>query len=255
VLDKVMHTIIYNGKFSPDSAMPEHKISEEFTVFIGEKITQSQSTNFLITLLYQKENDLEGFVKASSQGRIPRTSFNGQIFINYPEDKVTVLRSLALDKYKYTEPLNNFNWKLHDDYKNIEGRNVQKATCYYGGRNWVAWFAKDIPIAAGPFIFHGLPGLIVEISDSKNYFEFTLRYITDVEVFEYIEIPTEPRIELTKQEFFKARQQFLSKGHAAIMQSIEASGGSLRFDDPADAARRANANMRRNNNYIELKAD
>ncbi|MGV4529341.1 GLPGLI family protein [Ornithobacterium rhinotracheale] len=57
--------------------------------------------------------------------------------------------------------------------KEILGYAVQKATTQYGGRNWVAWFAKDIPFAYGPYIFGGLPGLILEVYDTEDEHHFT----------------------------------------------------------------------------------
>ncbi|WP_260255500.1 GLPGLI family protein, partial [Elizabethkingia anophelis] len=38
---------------------------------------------------------------------------------------------------------------------------------------YTAWYTTDIPISSGPYIFEGLPGLILAISDSKDHFNFT----------------------------------------------------------------------------------
>lgn len=66
-------------------------------------------------------------------------------------------------------------WKLLDDTK-TEGKYVlQKAETSFGGRNWTAWFCKDINLSEGPYKFRGLPGLIFEIADNKNNFIFKLR--------------------------------------------------------------------------------
>lgn len=66
------------------------------------------------------------------------------------------------------------NWKLLNDTK-IEGQyTLQKATTTFGGRNWIAWFSKDINLSEGPYKFRGLPGLIFEIEDDKNNFMFKL---------------------------------------------------------------------------------
>ncbi len=42
----------------------------------------------------------------------------------------------------------------------------------YKGREWEAWFTQDIPVQEGPYIFNGLPGLIVEMKDTGNSYEF-----------------------------------------------------------------------------------
>lgn len=66
------------------------------------------------------------------------------------------------------------DWKLTDEKKKVKDLNLQKATTSWGGRNWVAWFTADIPFQEGPYKFHGLPGLIVELFDDKNDYKFEL---------------------------------------------------------------------------------
>jgi len=66
------------------------------------------------------------------------------------------------------------NWKLKNETQKIENFNAQKATLEFGGRNWVAWFTKDIPFNEGPYKFNGLPGLILKINDDDNHFNFEL---------------------------------------------------------------------------------
>lgn len=66
------------------------------------------------------------------------------------------------------------NWKLLNDTK-VEGQyTLQKATTTFGGRNWIAWFSKDVNLSEGPYKFRGLPGLIFEIEDDKKNFIFKL---------------------------------------------------------------------------------
>lgn len=66
------------------------------------------------------------------------------------------------------------NWKLVNEKKQIKDLILQKATTNWGGRNWTAWFAAEIPFQEGPYKFQGLPGLIVEIYDDKNNYRFEL---------------------------------------------------------------------------------
>ncbi len=76
--------------------------------------------------------------------------------------------------YQYEEPKPVFKWKLEDGEKKILGFLANKATVNYAGRKYTAWYTKDIPINNGPFKFEGLPGLILEMHDSKNDFNFEI---------------------------------------------------------------------------------
>ncbi|WBV60754.1 GLPGLI family protein [Chryseobacterium camelliae] len=65
-------------------------------------------------------------------------------------------------------------WKIYSEKSKLEKFDIQKAEVNYGGRKWIAWFAPDIPINDGPYVFYGLPGLIVKIEDEERNFSFNL---------------------------------------------------------------------------------
>lgn len=65
-------------------------------------------------------------------------------------------------------------WKISNETKQVQNYTLQKATTKFGGRNWIAWFNKDIPFNEGPFKFSGLPGLVFEISDINKNFIYQL---------------------------------------------------------------------------------
>ena len=73
---------------------------------------------------------------------------------------------------KYEEPIPEFNWTLLPERKKILSYQCQKAICTFRGRNYTAWFTSEIPFKDGPYKFGGLPGLILQITDSKNHFNF-----------------------------------------------------------------------------------
>lgn len=78
---------------------------------------------------------------------------------------------IANKKSKITDKV-VINWKLINEKKLIDGIECYKATTYFRGRHWEAWYAPSIPYSAGPMKFHGLPGLIIEISDETKRYNF-----------------------------------------------------------------------------------
>ena len=56
----------------------------------------------------------------------------------------------------------------------IYGFEAYKATCSYHGREWVVWYSPEIPFSDGPWVFCGLPGLILEAQDKAHLFSFRL---------------------------------------------------------------------------------
>lgn len=67
-----------------------------------------------------------------------------------------------------TDTLASIDWRLTDEEKRLDGYLVHKATTTFRGRNYTAWYTKTIPVPAGPWKLHGLPGLIIEAYDDTG---------------------------------------------------------------------------------------
>ena len=72
----------------------------------------------------------------------------------------------------FIEPCPPQQWTLHNEMMTILEHQCQKATCHWRGRDFVAWFATDIPIKRGPWRFNGLPGLILKLYDTDRFYTF-----------------------------------------------------------------------------------
>ncbi|WP_312081938.1 GLPGLI family protein [Epilithonimonas hominis] len=76
--------------------------------------------------------------------------------------------------YFLIKTIDIINWKIERETEKISDLTVQKAVAFFGGREWIAWFAKSIPFNEGPYKFRGLPGLIVSVHDSKGNYTYNL---------------------------------------------------------------------------------
>lgn len=79
--------------------------------------------------------------------------------------------------YRVAEKFQPLNWEIKNKIKNIGGLTCQLATVEHAGRNWEAWFSKSHTTTFGPYVFHGLPGIIVELYDTKRHYTFSLQKI------------------------------------------------------------------------------
>lgn len=61
-----------------------------------------------------------------------------------------------------------FNWELKNEQKEILGYQCSKAMVHFRGREFEAWYTPAIPVQNGPYKFHGLPGLILEVKTTKE---------------------------------------------------------------------------------------
>lgn len=105
----------------------------------------------------------------------------------------------------YKEGLPKIKWQIKDETRKIEGITVQKAICKFRGRNYIAWFSKEIPIPLGPWKLNGLPGLIIEAHDTNKELLF---------LFKKLEYPYKSKINFpslnkewkTKEDLLKERE-------------------------------------------------
>lgn len=104
---------------------------------------------------------------------------NDAVTKTYPDFKIYLHTFIGKDFYKVMEE-RKMKWKVLPEEQKIGAWNTQKATVEFAGRKWTAWFCKDIPISDGPYKFHGLPGLIVKMEDSKGMFSYELKGINKI---------------------------------------------------------------------------
>jgi GLPGLI family protein len=90
--------------------------------------------------------------------KIYKNRFNGQL---------TIL-DYSNDAYKCEDPVGSFRWEITLDTALIFNYLCQKANVNFRGRNYEVWFTPEIPINDGPWKFFGLPGLILQVNDSKK---------------------------------------------------------------------------------------
>ncbi|MGY0407967.1 MAG: GLPGLI family protein, partial [Polaribacter sp.] len=79
------------------------------------------------------------------------------------------------------------------------------ATSICKGRFYEAWFTEDVPIVDGPYKFTGLPGLIVNIYDTKKEYNFLLTGLI-AKKGDFPKISTKGVIEIEKNQIKKIKE-------------------------------------------------
>ncbi len=258
-IDQVVLMCFYDLQFQPDSTNSDSRMQEEFTLLLGEHIAQSESSNSIILHEIVREtletDNLTGFLSSMASGNIPRTRFNGRVYQNYPEGKVSVHERIAMEIYTYSFEAAVMQWDIQPHQKTINGYVSQKATTRYGGRDWEAWFTTEIPYSAGPHTFQGLPGLIVKVQDTRQHYVFTLKSISGPEIIEKITLREDNVTPVSREDYFAIRARLMENPHAFLMQSMQSTGATINFEQPAAVAGSVRDNMSKRNNPIELSID
>lgn len=171
---------IYEYKFALDSTKPT-----EFKEELMDLVIQPKGSIFFSENEYLKDLRLnklsENKIKSGSidAGGL-YSDFVSRIVKSYPTYNLSYYIGIAGNSYLVNDNLTP-DWKISQEKKIIGDYEVQKAEANIFDRHWVAWFTTAIPIQDGPYVFHALPGLIIQIEDKKGLHSFILKGITNLE--------------------------------------------------------------------------
>lgn len=95
-----------------------------------------------------------------------------QRVITYPKTLIKAIPKLANEK------LDNLDWKITSEFKNILGYKAFLATTKFRGRDYKVWFTKDLNYEIFPWKLKGLPGVILEFEDGDGFIKGIAKTIT-----------------------------------------------------------------------------
>lgn len=98
--------------------------------------------------------------------------FDQTIYQNNPKGKITVQSVITPNFYNYEENRYPVKWIMEEGEDSICGYTCRIAKGEYGGRTWIVKYAPEIPTQNGPWKLTGLPGLILDATDSEGIHHF-----------------------------------------------------------------------------------
>ena len=232
----------YSLNFVRDSTNPSGKSNSTLILLIGSNVSEFVNrVKYMIDTAVRRFTTADQVISYINDPKAKHPNILYYIYKNYPKGKLTFTDHIPSETYRYEEPLDIFNWQLTGDTATVCGYKSQKATCDFGGRSWVAWFAPELPYSDGPYKFNGLPGLIVKIADTRNHYVFEMTEIQKPGAEVMIDIEDKNYIVTTKQGFFRAFDSFINDFVTRARQS-----------GPGNDLQTVTKNMVSRNNPIEL---
>jgi GLPGLI family protein len=99
------------------------------------------------------------------------------------------------------QPKKVMDWQIDQEQKEINGYVCQRATLQYFGHAFEAWFTLELPISAAPQIFHGLPGLVVQLKSMDGSYQYDF-------------------LELQKQQVLPISYRFDEKNRIGVVSAV-----------------------------------
>ena len=97
----------------------------------------------------------------------------GFVLKNIPKGNLYVKDFIFTKSFYVTDTLHPMSWRLTDQLeKTILQYRCKAAYTFFRGRNYLAYYAPELPYALGPWKFGGLPGMILAIETEDRSFGF-----------------------------------------------------------------------------------
>lgn len=138
---------------------------------------------------------------------------DGVTYKNYSSAQSLQESTIEEKKYIVGDTIKPQGWKLVDETKTILNHVCRKATMTTErGSNVVAWYAEDIPVAAGPDRFNGLPGVVLLVDADGGRITFTATQIQPTADVKQLKAPAGKVI--TRAEFEKKMDEAMGPADA-----------------------------------------
>lgn len=179
IKDYAQRRFFYKVVFVEDTLKREKKTEAQCVLEIGQ---HGSSFKDLYQLALDSLNDAVTRRKGSMMelftegaGLVKKIKWRIVLLKGYPEGADRHQQEVPLTgRYEYECPSPSFDWQIGEETKEIMEYTCRKATCHHSGRDYTAWYAEDIALSDGPYIFRGLPGLIVAIASDDGEYAFEL---------------------------------------------------------------------------------
>lgn len=242
--------VTYKMTFQPDSTDSKSVSSEFESLFVGNEQSLFCASAYLVIDSAISSESSKGNKLGPSMSFLKANGTHNHVVIFKSDSVITTFDQIpilppTLYRYKESKPL--FKWNILSDTISIGGIVCQKAETTFGNRKWVAWFAQSIPISDGPYKFCGLPGLILKINDTQQYWNFTLASLTKRDTTIKINFLNEIPHPIKDKNTFLAQKQY-SRDNRFELLSLN----GARFIDKERSIKYFRDLAKKNNNWIEL---
>lgn len=185
--DKALARVRYSFSHIQDTTQRDKPYTENMLLVIGKNAsvyTSYDKLNNAIALNQQLQEQIRNNAGGPQNISIKRTSSkptNSLDYFFFVKENKFITKERLFNNYLIEEEAPKINWKITKDTASFSGVHCQKATAHFKGRNWIAWYAPDMPFQSGPWKLNGLPGLIVEAYDEKKEVQFQFAGIDKVD--------------------------------------------------------------------------
>jgi len=177
--DKALTRVSYSFSHIQDTTQKDRPYTENMLLLVGKNAsvyTSYEKINQNIRLRQRLEEQMKNqagnsafSINLDNRGSKPTSAID---YFYFAKENKFFTKERVYNNYIVKEPETKINWKITKDTASFSGVSCKKATAYFKGRNWIAWYATELPFQSGPWKLNGLPGLIIQAYDKTKTVQF-----------------------------------------------------------------------------------
>lgn len=252
ILQSQKYRVTYSMKYKEDSTKSDLSSKEMLLDIDGA------SSRFYSYKLFKSDSTIIANEKSGRETKGRSLDYELMVIKKRSDNQISKFYKGLIDIYEMKEVAPNLQWKVSNTLKVIGDHQCQKASLNYKGRTWEAWFAVDIPISDGPYVFSGLPGLIISMSDASGSYRFDLTALKKNDENLYtanrLSVKTVPvnikQLHKLYMDFYNDPYKEVKSGHAK-MKVVDQDGKEI-TPNFQELTKIRQESLRKTNNPIEL---
>ncbi|MGL5112114.1 MAG: GLPGLI family protein [Flavobacterium sp.] len=164
------------GIFEYEQIETRNKGKKSHIMFFNLNINDKYST---YTQTYKEEMD-EKYTEENEEGVSniivikPKKNEMKIVYNDFINSEMYFKDIVAYDRVYVKEMKMKMEWTLSEETRRYGTKICKKATTFFRGRKYTAWYFPDIKTKVGPWKFVNTPGLIFEIYDNENILHIKL---------------------------------------------------------------------------------
>jgi GLPGLI family protein len=248
----------YRLSYQPDSTDPARR-TETLYLLLGKTLSKFESRgelafdSLLAVYAGQPVGQAENTLSTAQLITLAHSRFHYTIYKVAASRQVYHYDRITTTHYRYEEPAGALSWTITPATATVAGYACQRATARFGGRQWEAWFTRAVPVSDGPYKFSGLPGLIVQVSDTRQHYVFELAQLAKPTAERLITLPKKTPIATDRATFRRAQAAYQADPAGWTGAADGTTVVSLDGATSDQLRERARAIARKRNNALELR--
>jgi GLPGLI family protein len=149
-------------------------------------INHAKPNTYMMELVANQKQMLSYTIRLTKSGAGKRATFkqttdSTKLFKDYTTDYLVYEERLGRDYHIIKEDLKLFKWNEVGQRDTILGYLCKTAFAEFRGREYQAFYTKDLPFTAAPWKFHGLPGVILKVITTDDVLVYEAQSVEVIE--------------------------------------------------------------------------